>query len=546
MSIITDFVNTVKNLVFNPAKQGTEQKVSAVKPPKKQENKPNNKPNKNGKGKKVGIQNNNQLLQKLETANNGLDKNQSCLTDKKNQKDVIEAVINVLKTVAKDIYPSDSLKDGFWTALAGIRIRCYLKNTEIDELLKNICEKQKLNVQRGSNKEAQTACQGWLVVESNIPSNNNSAQSSGSQNALSSSNKNNDEVSDQSNNKKTEEDKMKATFDISVLTEIKKSLESVKTDLTVIKSSTTRNLENDISSLKTSVKIIENNTSSVRSLPAKYDIDMISSKVTSAEKSVEQQAKDLAEKTKNFHENIKGSIQEGINKIDQKLIKFTDVVIDDLKTPVDEINKKLSQPLIQDLEMLPATLTKQTEELKLINKKLDNLNSKQQADLHIPVEEKAIVDLHKYMVDGLEHLAYISQKYIQEKADLEQAKVDAKNHAEKLNQAKQNGIAEGKKQAQIKIAKQLAVQFESSFLTVQSMFGEIITEKFAKDEVIEINANNQNDFARFIKGELSFDKFKVLSPAISVDGTVVIHAKLEKIVETQKAETVATQNNQDN
>jgi len=187
------------------------------------------------------------------------------------------------------------------------------------------------------------------------------------------------------------------------------------------------------------------------------------------------------------------------------------------------------------LQTVPTKVISIEKKVEIISEKLDNLPSSNasQTPKHIPKEEKSVIELAKYMTDGVAQFENIAKEYISKIGELENLEKIKSKHKEELEKSKKDALEDGKRIGKIELIKNLAENFPTEFKVIQSTFEELLEYKFNKDNILEITDDNKNENINFIEGTIEDGKYKVVSPAILLDKKILIKATLEKIIDSK-------------
>lgn len=266
------------------------------------------------------------------------------------------------------------------------------------------------------------------------------------------------------------------------------------------------------------------------------------------EKSLDQQSrneKKKVEKSSINHTIIpNNNIKELENKINNSLMQLskqlealsksnTSNEIKDIKKKIDSLKVDLSYEIKQqfdkrkDTDEVIETLPVKLDDL---SKKIDSIESSSDSkkSLEIPKDEQVIVDLTKFMKDGLEQLENIGRYYISKQSEFEKLEIQNKNHQDALNQAKDEGLKDGAKSEQIRLAKDIFTKFPEKFKEIKSIFEDIVTEEYQVDEEIEITQENRQKYELKIAGITQDSKVVIQSPALLIAGEVVEKATIKE------------------
>jgi len=183
----------------------------------------------------------------------------------------------------------------------------------------------------------------------------------------------------------------------------------------------------------------------------------------------------------------------------------------------------------ENLETVPAKVISIEKKIDDLSEKMDNLPSSNssQTPTHIPKEEKSVIELAKYMTDGVAQFENIAKEYVSKISELEKLDKIKKEHQEELDEARKEEFGKGKETGKIELIKNLAENFPTEFKAIQSTFEDLLEEKFEKNEILEINDSNINEMLPFIKEKIENGKYKVVSPAILLNKEILFKANVE-------------------
>ena len=185
----------------------------------------------------------------------------------------------------------------------------------------------------------------------------------------------------------------------------------------------------------------------------------------------------------------------------------------------------------EDLESVPAKVNSIEKELKNLSEKMDNLPSSNssQTPKHIPKEEKSVIELAKYMTDGVAQFENIAKEYVSKIGELEKLDKIKDKHQNELEKVRKEEFEKGKKSGKVELIKKLAKEFPTDFKTIALTFKDLIEERFKKDDILNINDDNLNEMLSFIEDKIENGKYKVISPALLVDNETLFKANVEKV-----------------
>jgi hypothetical protein len=258
----------------------------------------------------------------------------------------------------------------------------------------------------------------------------------------------------------------------------------------------------------------------------KPDFSSITQKIDSIKNDLKQNKNDINNSNRELAKKIDNIKFPTPPKIPNDILKKDDFefTINDKLKDLKEIKESS-----ENLETVPAKVNLIEKELKNLSEKMDNLpfSNGSQSAKHIPKEEKSVIELARYMTDGVAQFENIAKEYISKISELDKLDKIKKNHQNELEQAKRDEFKNGEKAGKIELIKTLAENFPREFKNIQSTFEDLLEEKFKKDEILEINDDNLNEMLLFIKDKIENGKYTVLSPAILIDGKILFKANIE-------------------
>ena len=256
-------------------------------------------------------------------------------------------------------------------------------------------------------------------------------------------------------------------------------------------------------------------------------------------RTVEPIPKHIDNKINKLHADLSNS-----NKKLSKLINNINIPIPE-KTPNDYLKKddfefsittklkdlKEIKESSENLEIIPAKVISIENKLKNLSEKMDNLPASNsfQTPKHIPKEEKSVIELAKYITDGIAQFENIAKEYISKISELEKLDKIKEAHQKNLEKTKKDEFEKGKESGKFELIKNIAEKFPTKFKDIKSTFEDLLEEKFKKDEILEINDKNLNQIRSFIKDNIKNGEYKVISPALLVDKEILFKACVEKV-----------------
>lgn len=306
-----------------------------------------------------------------------------------------------------------------------------------------------------------------------------------------------------------------------------------------------KNINNSfLDKIKKNINIPEVNLS-----PITKEIKLIQNKIEELQK---HEFKNIENSNQKINNNIK-TITNKINDSNTQLLKKIDNIdfpkppkipndylkADDFDFSQKELKKDIVEikEISENLETIPTKIINIEKDVKNISEKIDNLSnlsSKKDVEVYIPKEEQAVIDLAQYMKDGITQFEGIAKEYISKISELENLEKLKTQHKKELAATQKESFENGKKEAQIELIKNIAEAFPTKFKEIKSLFEEFITEKFQKDEIIEINDNNKNEIITFIENFSKNGKYKIISPAILLNNKILFKAEVVEKIEEKK------------
>ncbi|MDQ7073999.1 MAG: hypothetical protein Q9O24_02340 [Gammaproteobacteria bacterium] len=255
---------------------------------------------------------------------------------------------------------------------------------------------------------------------------------------------------------------------------------------------------------------------------------------------------EIYNKIKGFERDSDASSKRLANKINGIKIPEPQKIPNDYLKKDDfelTINEKLKdikdiKESSESLDVVPAKLNRIDDDLKKLSEKMDNLPSSNgfQSQKNIPKEEKSIVDLAKYMTDGIAQFENIAKVYLSKVDELEKVDKRKNEHEEALKREKEAGLKVGEDKGKIDLIKKIYDDFPKKFEEIKSSFDDQLKERFEKGEVLDINGENINEYRALINDSIEGGKYKVISPAIVfLGGDVLLKANVVKKAAAKKA-----------
>jgi hypothetical protein len=247
-----------------------------------------------------------------------------------------------------------------------------------------------------------------------------------------------------------------------------------------------------------------------------------------------QNIDEILSKVENIDEKLFPEVLEDLKELQKQLQNYGT----DFEFKFDQNLNDLSslKESIEDLETIPAKIQDTQKKIDEVLEKINSLSTPEtnETPTNIPKEEKAVIDLAKYMKDGIAQFENIAKEYVSKISDLENLENLKSKHIEELNKARQEGFEQGKKEGEINFIKNLV---ENSPSLAENLTSEYLSNKFQKDEIIDVTNENKNELGIYLDGEIETAKYKILTPAILLDNKVLVRAKVEKLSEEKLSES---------
>ncbi len=260
-----------------------------------------------------------------------------------------------------------------------------------------------------------------------------------------------------------------------------------------------------------------------------------------------KQVKQPKEEVPNYKKAIKTSGHE-IKNIEQKMDNAFQKLNSQIQTlgksnmssEIQTINNSLSTLKVDIVKKIETQFEKRKDtfdEIDMIPAKLDNLSDKfdsfnissnSNKNLEIPKDEQAIVDLTKYMKDGLDQFQNIARYYIEKQSEFDKS--------DKVNQVTENalmvseetGFKKGEKSERIRLAIKILEDFPDKFMEIRGVFDDVLTEEYEIDQEIEVTQDNRQEYEIKIEGIKTESTIIISSPAILIGGEVVQKATIKE------------------
>ncbi len=221
-------------------------------------------------------------------------------------------------------------------------------------------------------------------------------------------------------------------------------------------------------------------------------------------------------------------LAEILTNIENKVKK-----LGDLDLNVNQITKKNKeiQETLEELDVLPANFKKLTDKFDTLNEVIANLDvgGVKKTKNDVPKDVQAIEELTKYMGDGLQVFDHIAKYYVSQQTQFEKNEKLQANLNSKISENKELALKEGEKKSKVAIAKKIHEDHPAVFNDIKSIFEDIMSERYKKNEKITITSENLGINEVCIEDKLEADTTYIIkTPAILlIDGTTLIYATVE-------------------
>ncbi len=249
--------------------------------------------------------------------------------------------------------------------------------------------------------------------------------------------------------------------------------------------------------------------------------------VNSLKKELKREIKNLEEKLLNSVAPVSRqseTVLSGVMKIDKTLKNLAD----DIVYGINKSNKDnpSSSNIEEALDVLPAI----NRTLKEVAEKLKTVGTQKTISIpsDIPEDEKAILELSRFMKDGLEQFENIARYHISKQHDLDKAEKKADNMDKELDNAKNEAYEQGKSDGHRGLVKTIFEKFPTEFENIKAAFGDIVVEKNIIGTQISVNADNRQELEREIGGIDGEGEYIIESSTLMIGDEVLKQATIKK------------------
>ncbi|PTB33611.1 hypothetical protein, partial [Photobacterium phosphoreum] len=242
---------------------------------------------------------------------------------------------------------------------------------------------------------------------------------------------------------------------------------------------------------------------------------------------------ELFNKITGVDSSVKSEIKDELYKV-SKLIPKDVLKKDDFTFELNNKFRELDslKEVVEDLESLPASNKHIKAQLTNINDKLDNISvqsASKQESVKVPDEIQAVEDLAKYMRDGVEQFENMSRLYVSKISEFEKVEQIKEQHQDELLKVEKESADQGKLEAKLSLAKEIAETFPSEFKAIKSIFKSVITERYIIGEIINVTNENKNEMMPYFSMELELVEYEIISPALLIGDDIVFKAEIKKV-----------------
>ena len=212
--------------------------------------------------------------------------------------------------------------------------------------------------------------------------------------------------------------------------------------------------------------------------------------------------------------NMSSEIQTIKNLLSNLKVDISDKIVTQFEKRKDTFD---------EIDMIPA-------KLDTLSDKFDsfNISSNSNKNLEIPKDEQAIVDLTKYMKDGLDQFENIARYYIEKQSEFDKSDKVNQDNGNALIVSEETGFKKGEKSEKTRLAIKILKDFPDKFMEIKSVFDDVLTEEYKIDQEIEITQDNRQEYEIKIEGIKTESTIIISYPAILIGGEVVQKATIKE------------------
>ncbi|MCD9529476.1 hypothetical protein [Photobacterium carnosum] len=292
---------------------------------------------------------------------------------------------------------------------------------------------------------------------------------------------------------------------------------------------------NEVSILLKKINVVSNQIGKFGEISNEYLHDVkkeIKSQCTTLSNSVKGIGSNLDENKQLFISGTQ-SVKVEIDKV-SKLIPRDVLKKSDFSFELDNKFRELDslKEVAEELEALPAYNKFIKTQLSDINEKLENISvqsASNQESVKVPDEIQAVEDLAKYMRDGVDQFENMSRLYVSKISEFEKVEQIKGQHQAELLKAEKESADQGRLEAKLSLAKEIAETFPSEFKAIKSIFKSVITERYIIGEIINVTNENKNKMMPYFSMELELVEYEIISPALLIGDDIVFKAEIKKV-----------------
>ena len=181
--------------------------------------------------------------------------------------------------------------------------------------------------------------------------------------------------------------------------------------------------------------------------------------------------------------------------------------------------------IYEELETLPVTL-------KNLSTKVDSIQipsaTGSSVKLEIPKDEQAVVNLTKFMKEGLDQFENIARYYITKQSEFDKSDKLNKANQDALTESEKVGIKKGKELERINVATEILDKYPKIFNEIKTMFDDIVKEEYKAGDEIEITQEDRQKLEIKISGIKEVGKITIELPAVLIGGEIVKKATIKE------------------
>ena len=226
------------------------------------------------------------------------------------------------------------------------------------------------------------------------------------------------------------------------------------------------------------------------------------------------------------------ALSEGVQSKIKTLSSLSEDVQSKVKYLTEDVNHKIGQitkdtraakETLDQLENLPSSI-------KSLRKDIENnitSGATKESINNAPKDVQAIEELANLMRDGLGEFENIAKYYVSKNTEFDKTAEQQTNLDSDIKAEKEASFKEGERKSKVAIANKIYRNFPTDFLKIESIFGDVMSEKYEENEEITIDSKNRQKFEVEIEGIQEDSNYKIKTPAKFIDKDVLIKATVE-------------------